>query len=35
MEDAGQALYLEQLLEKQLGIVDRPVSGEHRGGPIG
>jgi hypothetical protein len=35
MEDAGQALYLEQLLEKQLGIVDRPVSGEYRGGPLG
>jgi hypothetical protein len=34
MEDAGQALYLEQLLEKHLGIVDRPVSGEFRGGPL-
>lgn len=33
MEDAGQALYLEQLLEKHLGIVDRPVRGEIQGGP--
>lgn len=32
MEDASQALYLEQLLEKHLGIADRPVRGEFRGG---
>ncbi len=33
MEDAGQALYLERLLEKHLGIADRPVRGEIQGGP--
>jgi hypothetical protein len=31
MEGAEQGVYLEQLLEKQLRIEDRPVSGEHRG----
>lgn len=30
-EDAGQALYLEQLLERHLGIQDRPVKDEYRG----
>ena len=28
MEAADQALYLEGLLEKRLGITDRPVGGE-------
>jgi hypothetical protein len=35
MEDSGQALYLERLLETHLGIVDRPVPGEIQGGPRG
>ena len=30
-EDAGQALYLEQLLERHLGIEDRPVKDEYQG----
>lgn len=30
-EDAGQALYLERLLERHLGIEDRPVKDEYRG----
>jgi hypothetical protein len=34
IEDAGQALYLEQLLEKHLGIEDRPVKGEYQGGHL-
>jgi hypothetical protein len=33
MEDPGQALYLERLLEKHLGITDRAVRGEFQGGP--
>lgn len=35
MEDPGQALYLERLLETHLGIVDRPVPGEFQGGRFG
>jgi hypothetical protein len=31
MEDPGQALYLERLLETHLGIIDRPVPGEYPG----
>ena len=31
LEGAEQGVYLEHLLEKHLGIEDRPVEGEHRG----
>jgi len=31
LEELGQALYLEQEIERTLGIRDRPVAGEHRG----
>jgi len=31
LENAGQALYLEQLLERHLGIKDRPVHEEYKG----
>lgn len=34
VEDAGQALYLEQLLERHLGIEDRPVREEYQGGHL-
>lgn len=34
IEDAGQALYLEQLLEEHLGIEDRRVKGEYQGGHL-
>lgn len=34
IEDAGQALYLEQILEKHLGIEDRPVKDEYTGGHL-
>ena len=34
IEDVNQALYLEQILEKHLGIEDRPVRDEFKGGPL-
>lgn len=34
VEDAGQALYLEQILERHLGIQDRPVRDEFQGGQL-
>ena len=34
IEDASQALYLEQILEKHLGIEDRPVQDEYQGGHL-
>lgn len=34
LDDAGQALYLEQILEKHLGIEDRPVKDEYQGGHL-
>ena len=30
LPDTDEALWLEQLLEDELGIADRPVRGEHR-----